>query len=232
MSWYIFTAVYGLLSLLYIVIGVNNPKKLWKLVLKCLPILVLASWVLLCLATEPQGTGTETVARLQVVLWGLVFSCIGDGCLVFPRVAPLGLLSFAVAQCIYIYLFGLSVEILLHLPHYSLISALAVGIASTLIFILFHRQLRSFRISMFPLLRVGVFIYFVLISVFVWGAVLRFLRIIDLASFVGAVGALLFYVSDILIAASAVWKVQVLQGRALIMGTYFTAQLFIILSVY
>jgi len=201
-------------------------------------------------ASEPVDTGniqkdihsafsSDTIGCMKILLWGLMFSCIGDGCLVFPSKITciwFGLLSFAVAQCIYIHLFGLHLDLVLNLPLQGIVSAACVALVSGAILWGFQMQLKAHKRTDFkvhPLIIISVIVYFILISTMLWSAVLQLQLRSDLASALGAIGALLFYISDLLIAVSAVLKMRplLLQGRALIMMTYYTAQLFILLSV-
>ena len=77
-----------------------------------------------------------------------------------------------------------------------------------------------------------VLVYFALISIMLWSALLQLEQIFYLSSVLGAIGGLLFSVSDVLIAAGAIWQLRVLlHGRVLLMCTYYSAQLLITLSV-
>lgn len=246
------TVMYIMMCFIYLTFGVNSHRK-QKLLLKCAPLLILIALVVFSLvnvpaASEPVGTGniqkdirsavsSDTIRRMKILLCGLMFSCIGDGCLVFPpKVVWFGLLSFAVAQCIYTHLFGLHLDLVLNLPLQGIVSAACVALVSGTIMCGFQMQLKARRRTDFklhPLIIVSIVVYFILISTMLWSAVLQLQLRSGLASALGAVGALLFYISDLLIAVSAVLKMRplLLQGRALIMMTYYTAQLFISLSV-
>ena len=75
-------------------------------------------------------------------------------------------------------------------------------------------------------------VYFILISLMLWSVILQLQQSYSLFNVFGAVGGLLFYVSDVLIAAGAIWQLRVLlHGRILVMCTYYGAQLLITLSV-
>ena len=70
-------------------------------------------------------------------------------------------------------------------------------------------------------------------STMLWSAVLQLQLKKDWASGLGVMGAVLFYISDLLIAVCGVWKLRpmLLQGRALIMAMYYGGQLIISMSV-
>ena len=240
------TIVYGLLAFIYLLLGVHSRKKLYKAVLKCLPIALLVGLVIWTQAhtrsiQEDNESGSDVAWRHQLLLWGLVLSGLGDVCLTAPPFLGLfGILFFAVAQCVYVVLFGLNLQMLVELGFVGLLSGGFVFMMSLSILLLFgwnfhsflksgdHGVRRRFLMLVMPL----VLAYFVLISVMVWSALVRVQNRMDLASLLGAGGALLFYVSDILIAAGVIWQVRVLlQGRILIMVTYYGAQYLITLSV-
>lgn len=236
--------VYIVMCFIYLLFGVNGHR-LQKLVLKCAPLVILIAQVMFSLAyvasdsmnaEKSQEDGhADMIRHMKILVWGLVFSCVGDGCLVFPRIFQLGLLSFAVAQCIYIHLFGLNLDLLFNLPLQGLISAVGVALLSGTIMAGFWIQLKShmrnFSLKL-PII-IGVVVYFILVSTMLWSAVLRLQLNGDWASGLGVMGAILFYISDLLIAVSAMWKMRpmLLQGRALIMVMYYGAQLIISMSV-
>lgn len=241
------TILYGLLAFIYLLLGVHSRKKLHKAALKCLPIALLVGLVIwMQIHTQPIlgeiESSSETAWQHQVLLLGLVFSGLGDVCLTAPSsfLGVFGILFFAIAQCVYVVLFGLSPRALVELPFVGLLSGGVVFIMSFSILLLFgwhfhsflksgdHGMRRRFLMLVMPL----VLTYLVLISVMVWSALLQLQNRMDLASLLGAGGALLFYVSDILIAAGAIWQLRVLlQGRILVMVTYYGAQYLITLSV-
>ena len=150
----------------------------------------------------------DVIRHMKILIWGLVFSCIGDGCLVFPRRFQLGLLSFAVAQCIYIHLFGLNLDLLYNLPLQGLFSAVGVALLSGTIMVGFWIQLKSHmrNLSLKLPIVTGVVVYFILVSTMLWSAVLRLQLNGDWASGLGVVGAILFYISDLLMGWT--WEVN------------------------
>lgn len=242
------TFIYIVMCFIYLSFGVNSHG-LPKLLLKCAPLAILIAQVMFSLAyvasesmnaekSQEDGHAAENddvIRHMKILIWGLVFSCIGDGCLVFPRIFQFGLLSFAVAQCVYIHLFGLNLDLLYNLPLQGLFSAVGVALLSGTIMVGFWIQLKSHmrNLSLKLPIVTGVVVYFILVSTMLWSAVLRLQLNGDWASGLGVVGAILFYISDLLIAVCAVWKLRpmLLQGRALIMAMYYGAQLIISMSV-
>ena len=94
--WYVFLPVYVLLCGVYTEVGVYNSSRLLKLFLKCTPITLLAVWVLgslLVIFVKDSDITISSHLRTQILLLGLFFSCIGDACLVFPRMFLFGIRS-------------------------------------------------------------------------------------------------------------------------------------------
>lgn len=235
-SYFYFTVVYIILCTVYLVVGVHRRKHWQKALLKCLPI---ASLLLLVLQQHLTEQNDQQTPRLLV--FGLSFSIIGDALLVFRgTLGLLGVLSFAAAQCVCIALFGLTLERIVEQSFLGLLSGLAVFILSLSILLVFswrfstvlkdgeHGMRRRFIGLVMPI----ALAYFVLISLMLWSAILQLQETPNLLTCLGAIGGLLFYVSDVLIAAGAIWQLRVLlHGRILVMSTYYGAQLLITLSV-
>ena len=245
-----FTVVYFILCTVYLLVGVSRRSQWLKALLKCLPI---ASLLLLVAQTSyrrrqtrsgetsEQKHSMEEEEKTRLLLLGLGLSIAGDALLVFRgTLGLLGVLSFAIAQCVYIALFGLTVERVAEQSFLGLLSGLAVLSVSLLILLVFcwsfstvlksgeHGMRRRFISLVMPV----ALVYFILISLMLWSAILQLQQSYSLFNVFGAVGGLLFYVSDVLIAAGAIWQLRVLlHGRILVMCTYYGAQLLITLSV-
>ena len=238
MLWCVFCSVYVPLGVVYLLFGVNNRNKLIKLILKCVPIFLLFLYVLTVVLpstfeeqSQISNGDNKRSSRMHVFLWGLAFSSIGDAFLVIPKLAPFGILSFAISISIYIVMFSLSPETLFSLD-VSLV-LLSIPILLAVIFLLRFLLKHDLSKRVPPLLLLLVCTYFCILALMLWISLLRMGRHGDIASVSGAFGALLFFVSDISIAVSAVWGAQMIlfQGRVLIMSTYYGAQLFIALSL-
>ena len=234
LSW--FCVIYTVLCTVYLLIGVNR-RRLWeKAILKCLPIILLLGLVLW--SRSNYMTEESDKSNYQLLLFGLICSCVGDVLLVFhTTMAIFGMLSFAITQCIYIALFGLSVEQLLQLSVFGFVSGILVAVLSLSILALFAWQFNTIlkrgdhgmRRRFIGLVMPVALVYFVLISLMLWSALLQ---LQDKVNIYSTLGGFLFYVSDILIAAGAIWRWRVLlHGRILVMLTYYGAQLLITLSV-
>ena len=232
--WYLFILVYYFLSFTYLLFGVHN-KRFIKCVLKCLPVVALLFQALVFLIqySGSNGAKPEEVSLLKQFIWGLTFSAIGDGCLVFPRIFIAGILSFAVSLCIYINVLGLT-DSLVNIGFGGVASGVCICILSLSILVIFSVQSRKVRVTGVTrhVLRVLLLIYFFILSTLLWSGVSLFLRQNNRVGTYSAIGASFFYISDVLIAASAILDFRILQGRYLIMLTYHTAQIFLAYSVY
>ena len=246
-----FALVYFILCSVYLLLGVSRRSQWQKASLKCLPIgslLLLAVWTSQLEHQPSRGDTTSeqhvTEGRgetIRLLLLGLGLSIAGDALLVFRgTLGLLGVLSFSVAQCVYIALFGLTLERVAEQSFLGLLSGLGVFSLSLLILLVlswrFSTVLKSgehgMRRRFIGLVMPIALAYFVLISLMLWSSILQLQQAFNLLNVLGAVGGLLFYVSDILIAAGAIWQLRVLlHGRILVMTTYFGAQLLITISV-
>ena len=245
LSYFLLCGLYSLFCAVYLILGVNSRKQWKKALLKCLPITLLGLVTFVSWSDQDREKNgkqsSEETTRLQLLLYGLVFSGLGDGLLVFHNsLGIFGIISFAVAQCIYVGLFGLSTTLLAVQTVFGLASGSFVLILSLSILLLFGWRFSALLKSGDPGMRrrfIGlvmpmVLMYFVLISLMLWSAILQLHNNMDLVGFLAAIGGFLFYVSDVLIAAGAIWRLRILlHGRIFVMVTYYSAQLLITLSV-
>jgi len=165
------------------------------------------------LATTPVPAAYKTF-----ILAGLVFSLAGDVFLMLPeKWFQAGLGSFLAAQALYILAFkpetkaGLSAPVLLPFLLYGL---------------LFFRMLSP----SLGKLKLPVLIYTAAITVMAWLAACRYVYRGGTKPLLAFVGALLFLVSDSVLAYDRFAK-KLGPARLVILGTYFPAQLLIALSV-
>jgi uncharacterized membrane protein YhhN len=152
------------------------------------------------------------------ILVGLVCSLAGDVSLMFPdRWFKAGLVSFLAAHVFYILAFkpgpGRPVSIGLLVPF------MVFGL---LMFRLLAPSLGG--------LKLPVFIYIAAISVMAWLAAFRFVYAGGTKPLLAFVGAVLFLVSDSVLAYDRFAK-KIGPAQIIILGTYFPAQLLIALSI-
>ncbi|XP_061103126.1 lysoplasmalogenase TMEM86A-like [Conger conger] len=202
-------------SCLYFALWLPTSSPSWlSALVKCLPILCL--WAFL-LAHGTRFLLAQSAARR--ILAGLVFSALGDAFLVWQEEGYFshGLLMFAVAHILYSSAFGMRPLN----PH----AGVAVGCVSVLSYTFLYPCLSH----PFTYL-VGV--YVALIGFMGWRAMAGVQLANDLWKWTrlsACLGAGLFWVSDLTIAIDK-FCFSVPYSRAIIMGTYYAAQMLIALS--
>ncbi|KAH8284095.1 hypothetical protein KR054_010044, partial [Drosophila jambulina] len=199
--------------ILYFSLVRRNPQgELWTTVLKCLPIVALMFYVV------AKGFSLKKEYRRSLwILLGLVFSCGGDA-LLNVNLFPFGMISFGVAHVFYVSAFGWKpVKWLIGIGLYVVVSLCKY-------FVYFvHEKLDEILI-------IGVPIYCFLITTMLWRSLAR---AVDVRSFLAvfcAIGAILFVISDALIAVTMFMGVPLPGARLQIMITYYAAQFAIALS--
>lgn len=195
------------------------------MILKSLPVLFLIGFFFYVVVSLPIGpvSPVGNVHNLERLVFGLVFSCLGDCYLVFDSFFVHGLLSFACAQLIYISLFN-GGQLLFSTPSQSEFTvAIAIGLVSLLIYLYILPKLGY-------VLVVPAAVYCVLISVMLWCAMVTMQQDGNSSTCQGALGACLFYTSDIILTVNR-WRLQIPYGSYLVIGTYYAAQILIFLSV-
>ena len=208
------------MSCVYFVLDLSDQPSLTAAFVKALPVLSLA-W-LVCL----QGVGlgepiSQYITYNRRILCGLLLSSIGDAVLIWQKEEIyfiIGLLCFACAQLCYIVAFGFSPFGLKEMVLcYSAVTVVMVGV---------YPCLQTMTLSC------GVSAYALLITTMSWRSLARFNLRGDIPwrKIFSAVGALLFAMSDIILAVNK-FCFAVPFEHALIMTTYYGAQLCIALSV-
>lgn len=195
-----------------VLIPVEQPSVFGAL-LKVLPVLSLVAFVLL----HGMSFGDEYFYSRRILL-GLLFSVVGDVLLVWESFFIHGLAVFLLAQICYISAFGFKP---LNLQAAAVIySATTVGLA-----ILVPNTDAP--------LRLGVFIYTVMLMTMVWRAVSRvrlFEELWTWTKLCSCAGGILFAFSDACIGFNHFYS-PIPHAQVVIMTTYYAAQLGISLSV-
>ena len=228
MEWYWAAALYTILCKVYIFLGMPKleERKVFKAVMKCAPTMFLlaAVGVEMSQSYAPMSAAAPGSRQKQSRLfWGLVFSCIGDAYLVFPEFFLFGIVAFAIAQAIYTSLFGGGIGLFFEAESNELMSGLAIALIAVLFALYLLPKLKK-------VLVIPVVIYSCLISLMLWSAVVQLQRRPSDESIIGAIGASMFFTSDLLYAVNK-WRLQIPYAQVFIMLTYYTAQLFITGSV-
>jgi uncharacterized membrane protein YhhN len=172
----------------------------------------------LIIAVAALAAAPVPPAYKTLVLAGLVFSLIGDAALMFPdKLFSAGLIAFLVAQVLYIFAFrtpaGQSVSFLTFLP-----------------FILYGLLMFFLLAPGLGPMKLPVLVYIGAITAMAGFAASRYVHLGGTRPLLAFVGAILFLISDSVLAYDRFGK-KVPLARVLVLGTYFPAQLLIALSV-
>ena len=225
-EWFVIPGVYTLLCAVYIIFGLQVQLKPVKMLLKCAPIIFLLTMVLMEVAQmDGPYSMSEQKRTFSKLIWGLVFSGIGDAYLVVPGYFVFGLISFAIAQGIYIKLFDPIFPASISDPTQTDYT-IAIGVATVSLAVYFYVFPKLSKV-----LKVAAAAYCVLISVMLWRAIARLQYEVSDVSIMGAVGACMFYTSDLLLAVTK-WRLEIPASQLFIMTTYYSAQFFIAGSVF
>ncbi|CRK91658.1 CLUMA_CG005308, isoform A, partial [Clunio marinus] len=181
-------------------------------ILKCIPIICLMAFIFLM-----GFKFTNEYRHHQLILLGLIFSCAGDALLDYQKgiLFQYGMLAFAVAQICYVAAFGWQ-------PFRLLIGVIFYGLGALSLSLMFK--------NMEGILIFAVPIYCILLLTMGWRANARLQNLQNLPKLFTAIGAILFIISDGLIAFNMFYA-PVKYSGILIMSTYYMAQLGITLSI-
>ena len=224
-SVYILLGMYSVLCITYMTCGIHLSMKLGKMTLKSSPILFLILYFISAVTSVHMGPvqAVGDIGNLQRIIFGLIFSFLGDCYLVFDSLFIHGLVSFACAQLVYVGLFG-GRTLLFTMPSQSgLVAAAAVGLVSLWVYCYVYPKLSR-------VLVVAAALYCLLISLMLWCALVTVMQDTKLSTLLGAIGACLFYTSDLLLAIDR-WGSTIPHGPYLVIATYYAAQVFIFMSV-
>lgn len=224
---YILIISYIILCLVYVIFGIRSSSKLLKVILKCAPVFLLLAFIIYVTSKLNLGPiqGKGNAVDLERVIFGLIFSFLGDFYLVFDLLFLLGIISFAAAQLTYINLFGgwTLLYFSFSVDYNEIITAVAIALVSALVYFYILQKLSW-------VLVIPAALYCVLLSVMLWCALVSLQRDPSLPAILGAVGACLFYTSDLLLAVSR-WRLNIPCGPYIIITTYYASQLLIFLHV-
>ncbi|XP_069181078.1 lysoplasmalogenase TMEM86A [Procambarus clarkii] len=191
----------------------SDQPSIFAVVIKCLPVLSLIAFVLL----HGMSLGEEYAYSRRILL-GLIFSVFGDALLIWEDFFVHGLGSFLIAQILYISAFGFR-------PFNIYVATVVYSLTALGIYLLLP--------GTSGLVSIGMPIYTFLLMTMVWRAVARvqlFEELWTWTKLCSCVGGILFAVSDAGIGFSAFYC-QIPHSQAIIMVSYYAAQLGISLSV-
>ena len=242
----VFIFIYYLLSVTYLSFGVSHSNRTIKASLKCAPIFILILWFVTQWNSEiwvcvPNSNRLNPIPEsslssewtFYLMVFSLIASLLGDAFLVSPVTFPIGVASFGIAQVLYSFII-ISFSLTRASYYNILVSGLCVMALDALVLVLVSQRLKIVLDNVNRnrrLIGVLIILYFILISLMLWTALIMFFVFFNISSFIGFLGALLFYVSDLSIAMSAVFPFRIFRRRILVMITYYTAQLLITICV-
>lgn len=190
--------------------GKYQKRKFIHYAFKPLTMILIISLAWERVTSLPSGYGYFILSGLCVSLLGDIFLMLSE------KHFRSGLLAFLAAQVLYILAFSRDIEALSLLPLFII---LAYG---AMVYLFLFSSLGRYRAP--------VLVYILAISAMAWLAFCRHSNILERESLMAMVGAGLFLISDTLNAFNR-FKKSFQIAQALILGTYFAAQLLFALSV-
>ncbi|KAJ6641687.1 Lysoplasmalogenase-like protein TMEM86A [Pseudolycoriella hygida] len=191
----------------------EHIPSLWATIVKCLPILSLALFTVL-----HEGFTSKTKLNRKIFT-ALLFSCVGDACLLWPEYFLHGVVAFGVAQIIFIVAAGfesLNMKIGLVLFPY----------ANTVLYLVGPGVM-----SEPPLLAASVFLYSPILFGRVWLTWSKLFRNSpNWTTIFGAIGSFAFLVSDSYLSLNRFY-VPLPYHQEIVMLTYYLAQSAVALTV-
>lgn len=186
-------------------------------VVKCLPVLSLMSFVFF------QGVSSSYNRK---ILSGLTLCCVGDALLVWQKAHEelflLGMMMFTIGMCLYISAFGLFRPF--GVKQFLLCASVVMVFHAIFIPALLHHTVMLIAVNMYTIL-LGLAEWRALVAcVSCEGGVVRWSKVY------AVIGISLFVISDCILGISKFVQ-PILFHRVLVMSTYYSAQLFISLSV-
>lgn len=197
----------------------ENPTVL-AAILKCLPILCLCGFIWF----QSIDPTTQLHSYSAKILYGLVFSCLGDIFIVWEYTHfEYGIVAFAIAHLFYVSALGLK--------PLNLKLGLALLILNSFVYFLFLPALRGFLVT-------AVAVYMFVIMLMIWRALSGVQSDVSKEGDSGqwrkqsaCLGALLFATSDLILGLNK-FSLPIPFARALIMMGYYGGQLGIALSAF
>lgn len=160
----------------------------------------------------------ETKYQIFIVS-GLLFSLLGDAFLIFPdKYFKYGLIAFLIGHIFYILAFTVTLDL-----HFTFWIFLPIAILVSL----YLRNIIPYSGKM----KIPIIIYIVIIMIMVWLALERFHSYPTLGTTLAASGAVLFMISDAVLALNKFRK-PFFSAEIIILTTYFTAQWLLAVSVF
>lgn len=217
--------VYGAMCLVYILFIEEREHKYLKPFFKIVPLLILyMNMLMILLRYNAPFTIKDTAYEdgLSTVAWGLFFSMIGDLYTNYKHLFVYGLASFSVTQGFYTLLFSRNLERLLRISVVDVVTLLAISVVSLCLYVYLVSKMAC-------AIRVPALVYTILLTIMAWTAVCHIHDGLATKNVLTAVGASLFYASDVCLSLNK-WAGPNRTANTLIMPLYYTAQFCIVYS--
>ncbi len=207
-----------MMSLIIILIGFSASLAVWGKYSKRLIHYIFKplTMILIILLAIFAGSGVSTPYQF-LILSALIISLMGDIFIMLQRKNPIiGLVAFLIAHIFYISAFLHGIE-----SFYSLI-LIPIFVYAAMFFIYLNKGLNK--------LRIPVLFYTIVISLMGFMAVNRYLNLLNEKSLLAFIGAVFFLISESAWAINR-FKKPFASAEIIILGTYFSAQTLLALSV-
>lgn len=159
----------------------------------------------------------ESTYKIFIVL-GLLFSLLGDIFLIYPEQHfKNGLIAFLVGHVCYIIAFIVSTGF--HFTFWLFLPIVVVGVVYARIILPYSREMK-----------IPIITYILIIALMVWMAIERLNSLPTLGILLTAIGAILFMISDAVLALNKFRK-PFFSAEVIILSTYFVAQWLLAVSV-
>ncbi len=150
------------------------------------------------------------------ILFGLIFSLLGDVLLIFEKKYFLhGLVAFLITHIFYAFAFSSGSKFFY------------IGLIPVFLFSIFVYSIIKHGVGKY---KIPVIVYMLIASVMVWMAMNRFITFADTSSLFIICGAILFILSDGMLAINKFRK-EIRFAEVFILGSYYAAQFFIAMSI-
>jgi len=190
----------------------EHIPSLLSTILKCLPILSLALFAFI-----HEGYMSKSKINRQI-LAGLLFSCVGDACLVWPDYFIHGVVAFGVAQTVFINAAGLET---LNVK----LGFIFIPYASTILYLI-----KPGVMSQPLLLATAVSLYSPILLGRVWLTCSKLNNSYNWTTVWGAIGALSFIISDSYLSLNRFYT-RLPYHQEIVMITYYLAQAAVTLTI-
>lgn len=225
MSPFFFALMYIAVCLMYLIYMRKSIEKPNRVIFKALPIGLLFGGTVSFLQDSKVLAikNMSFLPRVYTLGGGLIFSCLSNVYSEFSSLSVYGMISYAISLGIYIYGFSGSMTLFFDLNINDIVILAAIFIISGIIYLYLLPNLSK-------LLALFVAVYTILDSLFLSVMILISFKVSFPLLYLGAAGATILYVSDIL-QAIHLWRRPLPNAQVIIMSLYYMAQLMIAGSV-